>query len=140
MKIKREIYNDLIHDCPEAPPEVGGILGGNNGIVNVFVLDLPIDSNKNNCYIPNTEKLNAVLSVWSDEGIDFYGIFHTHFPYGYSLSSDDEKYIDQIMNAMPLHIKTLFFPVVVPGDGMASFKASRTSKAIRVKPDTITLI
>ena len=140
MQIKREIYNSLLYDCPQAPPEVGGILGGNENIINIFFLDFSINSNENNCYIPNTKKLNSILSTWLDDGINFYGIFHTHFPYGYDLSNDDVKYIHQIMSTMPAYIKYLFFPVIIPNDGMVAFKVIKTSKAICIEQDTITLI
>jgi len=140
MQIKKEIYNKIICKCPEAPPEVGGILGGEKGVISIFALDIPENSNAANRYMPNTENLNSIITAWGNNGIKFFGIFHTHFPYGYSLSTEDEQYIHQIMSAMPAYVKDLFFPVVIPGDGMASFKAIRENKIIRIEPDEIILI
>jgi len=140
MRIKRKIYSTLIDNCPAAPPEVGGVLGGNNGIITNCAMDFPANANRNNRYAPDTEKLNSILTEWAGKGITFYGMFHTHFPLGYSLSKEDEEYIRRIMYAMPAYVEYLFFPVVVPGYGMASFKAVRESMAIRIKTDSITII
>ena len=140
MRIKSEIYRHLVLDIPLPPPEFGGLLGGNGEIITAYALDDTRNTSVHGYYSPNTMKLNTIISDWADKKIEFYGLFHTHFPYGYSLSQEDKQYINSIMNAMPTGIKYLYFPIIVPGDGMAAFKAVRKTKVVCIEPDTITLI
>jgi hypothetical protein len=105
VQITRDVYDQLLRDCPDVPPEVGGILGGHGDVVSTFALDAPGNPDANNQYAPDTGRLNSIISGWADRGVDFYGIFHTHFPYGYYLSPEDEVYIRQILSAMPGRIR-----------------------------------
>ena len=102
MRIKKDVYYSLVKDCPIPPPECGGILGGDNGIINIFSLNESTNPSGCYSYSPDIDKLNSILASWSTKGIEFYGVFHTHFSQVYSLSIPDKEYIHQIMDAIPL--------------------------------------
>jgi len=138
--ITKDIFKKLLYECPVAPPEVGGILGGVDGIIQTYVMDFPEDSSANNRYMPNIKKLNQKIAEWLDKDIEFYGVFHTHYPYGYALSIEDKQYIVRIMEAMPARIIHLYFPILIPSDGMAAFKAVRDKGVIRIEADTMKFV
>jgi len=123
MKIKIEAHNEILNRVPSSPPETGGILGGNKGVITEFIFDIGLTGGDIGHYYPNTDKLNRVLVEWQKFGIEFYGIVHSHFNCDNSLSLDDQLYIRKIMMAMPNTIRMLYFPIVFPRKEILSFKA-----------------
>lgn len=114
MDITHSIYAKLMNSIPKRPPEIGGILGGINGIIDQMTIDYGMRAKeKKCCYIPDVNRLNLCIQDWYNKDIEFYGIFHTHF-YGIdSLSKGDEKYINNIMMRNKLNTDKLYFPLIV---------------------------
>lgn len=141
MKIKKELYNQLIN-CPAVPPELGGILAGDDEMIDTVVMDSGIQNPLQNGikYITNTEYLNDQLSLLIDEGKRFWGMFHTHANQWDSLSNADMEYIKMIMNSMPSKIEKLFFPVVYPGLCIKAYIAQRENGETTIHNDEIELI
>ena len=76
--------------------EVGGILGiDENRIVTKFYNDSTGITTKLR-YIPNVQKLNAVIQNWAKENISFIGFVHTHPKGAEKLSSRDVEYAEKI--------------------------------------------
>jgi len=140
MKIEKKILEDIINKMPDKPPEVGGILGGKDNIVSQYHLDL--SSSNGGCYYsPNVQMLNEVIRNWSVKKIDFLGLFHTHFWGVSTLSDGDIEYITRIMQAMPKHIKQLFFPIIViPDRMMVSYVAVRDENKINIINDDLIIV
>lgn len=127
IKILKEIYYKILFDTPALPPESGGIIGGKNNIISLFYADLGVKSNENE-YCPDISKLNSIISQWSNQGIEFYGIYHSHYSSGTVLSINDKKYISKILINNPCNY--LHFPIVFPKDKIISYKAEFKGKEI----------
>lgn len=141
MKILSSVYTALLFDTPSLPPETGGILGGQNGIISNCCFD------KGQCtltspahYQPNTDFLNQVIQEWKTCGIQFYGLFHSHYSHDTRLSLGDKRYITKIMLAMPSEVPTLYFPLILPRADMISYQANRSGSAVRIVCDKIELL
>lgn len=140
MKIIESIYLQIL-DCPDVPPECGGLLGAENGeVVNHVVFDSGLQSSETGIYIPNIPFLNDILREWGEHGIEFKGIFHTHAVQWPVLSKDDKVYINEILNAMPTSIQFLYFPLVFSKRNIKGYCARRTGITIDIIDDNITII
>lgn len=139
MKISRYIYDQMLH-LPCVPPEIGGILGSKNEEIDELVLDIAKPSYSNSIYVPNVSFLNKCIDKWINEGIVFKGMFHTHALNWLELSSDDKKYIIQIMNAMPDSITKLFFPLVFPQNFIKVFCAEKRNNQIIISEEEIKIV
>lgn len=138
LLITKEAFNELIN-CPIVPPETGGILLGNSSIIDIVIFDSGIKEHKNSGikYIPNVKFLNECLSIYSKQGKRFLGMFHTHARQWKNLSNDDIHYIKNVMRAMPLEIKYLYFPLVFPGENIKAYKAQKKSFQIIINKEEI---
>lgn len=136
MKILKNVYHKIVFSVQSVPPETGGILGGHNGIITIFYMDRGLPASIDQ-YIPDISCLNSVLSDWQDGGIEFYGMFHSHYPGIDELTVGDIVYINQIFQMMPLKVKSLYFPLIFPSDCMLSFKATREKSGIHIQKDSI---
>lgn len=143
MKIGKEICQKIIQEMPEKPPEIGGIMGGRNGIITHLHIDRG-NSNVEYCkcsYIPDTVRINSCICEWENNNIDFYGIFHCHFGGARTLSTGDVSYIKRIMRNMPERVKKLYFPVIVlPQREMICYYATLKNKKINFGEETITIL
>lgn len=140
MKIKREVYEYLL-GCPQVPPEVGGILGGENGIIKYAIIDIGEKACTNIIqYVPDVSFINHQISIWNSNGIDFCGIFHTHSKKWPTLSLEDKNYIKTIMKAMPEHVEKLYFPLVFPGNKVTGFVAEKKYETIYITEQKIKII
>ena len=80
MEILYDVYKEIINKVPDQMPETGGILGGHKCLITKVIFDVGIKDNVQIChYAPDVCKLNKCLSVWLKQGIELYGLFHTHF-------------------------------------------------------------
>ena len=97
MKIRQEVYDKISAVANSMNLEIGGILGSSkNGIVTEMVADLP--DNAVGCkfdYSPNIDFLNTQIENWSENDIDFLGLFHTHFSGSKNLSDADLESISR---------------------------------------------
>lgn len=71
MKMTNEIFIDILSSFPFAPPECGGIIGGQDGVINRFCFDNK-GSEEQAVYEPNADYLNRIIEEWSQSGISFY--------------------------------------------------------------------
>ena len=141
MKILQQVYDAIILQLPEKPPEIGGILGGIDGVVTEYVIDKVALSDDRKCcsYEPNINYLNSKIQKWEENEIKFMGIFHTHFGGSSNLSSGDKEYIRNIMNDMPAGVDCLWFPIaVLPERKFISYKVERGVR-IKISKDEIKL-
>lgn len=130
MTIAQHTYQALCDAFSPVPPEAGGILGSKDGCVCAFVYDPGTPDISRNCYTPDVDFLNSVIEQWQEEGITFCGIVHSH-PAGHrKLSNVDLAYIQTIMNCMPAQIRELYFPVIIPGEGIFPYQAKRDGTVI----------
>lgn len=121
MKIKKRVYDALIHSCPDSPYEIGGVIGTADGVIGRFAFDN--QENEYGKYRPNTDYLNSIISEWYKENISFCGIFHSHYPSGDSLSKSDLEYIDIIMFALRNFCPILYFPIIIPNQKIVLHRA-----------------
>ena len=78
MVVKSEsVMGEILKKLPCEPPEIGGILGGKNGVVTCHVLDYGKTGGSPCSYTPNIAYLNRKIEEWFKDGIEFMGIFHT---------------------------------------------------------------
>lgn len=113
MTIEEKTLDYLMKHIPCNPPEIGGIMGGIQEIIKYIQIDVGIQQKCGCRYQPNTYILNKIIKEWSNNSIEFYGIFHTHF-YGIeTLSEGDKQYINKILLSMPNTIEKLYFPIIV---------------------------
>lgn len=141
MRMCREIFDEIVNVAIDAPPEIGGIIGGDNNVVKTHYMDMGVSSVKACSYTPNVSLLNGIISEWSVEGIQFMGIYHTHFFEVRTLSEGDIRYIRNILLAMPDEIDSLYFPLVVfPSRTMVCFKAIKKLDSMEICNDNLVLI
>ena len=138
MKLLREIFNEILCTCPDVPPETGGILGSQNGLVVDFLFDKGIIHDFPDQYVPDINRLNKKIENWINAGIEFCGIFHTHFPHGKELSEADKRYITEILKSVPQ--KMLYFPIVFPNKEMIVWKAEIIHDQLILSHESIELI
>jgi len=67
-------------------------------------------------------------------------MFHSHPPKQEKLSSGDIQYIHTILNSMPERIADLYFPIIIPGIRLISFRAYRYGGHIVICNDKINVI
>lgn len=142
MKISREVLEKLKNKIDlRCNYEIGGILGGIDGIVSEVFIDIKNLNNTHCKYIPNVLLLNQVIASWEEnEQYQFVGMFHTHFIDG-RLSSQDKEYINAIFECMPMGIEELYFPIVVlPKLDIYIYKAIRQRKTILIKSDILEIV
>lgn len=141
MKIFPHIYEQLLASVRPCPPESGGILGGQDGIVTCFFLDRGLDNfNRDSIYSPDIGLLNHTIAFWQEKGIEFYGLFHTHARHEGRLSPQDIRYIRTIVKALPEKTEPLYFPVVFPGEKMIGYCARRYDGDVVVADDKIVFV
>ena len=130
MKMVKSVYKKILDNVPTHMPETGGMLGGQDGTVTKVVFDGGKDD--------DFTMLNSCLVEWSKSGIEFYGLFHTHFYGVSSLSKGDEIYIKKILEAMPKSKKELFFPIIVlPDKKIISYRCYLDGSNLVVAEDPV---
>ena len=140
MQILADTYKLIMDTCSSNIFETGGIIGGENNIIIKFEFDEGTTLTSNQHYYPNVETLNACIEEWQNDGIQFYGIVHSHLQQERALSSGDRQYIQTIMSAMPIYISSLYFPVVLPQKEIVSFKAIKLKDGINIVNSNIKII
>ena len=139
MEILSEIYSTILN-APFVPPETGGIIGGVGGIITSFLFDEGHSVNDHAAYIPDIELINSRIQRWQEEGISFYGMYHTHPDHQETLSGDDVLYIKEIMRAMPDNVPFLYFPVVIPKQKIIPYKATIVKDTVDLTEDILHIL
>lgn len=141
MKIRQQLYNQIISTPRNMPPETGGMLGGHNGIVSAICFDEGMQSEKMCSYIPDTKKLNTVIKEWQQTNILFMGFYHTHFYDVGTLSDGDKSYIERILRNMPAEIEYLYFPLVImPMRKMICYIAKLITGKLAIEKDDLIIV
>lgn len=139
MKILTSVYEKMLF-CPPVPPETGGIIGEQNGVICNFCCDRGNRCVDSAIYAPDIPFLNSKIQLWQRQNVNFAGMFHSHPAEQEKLSSDDIQYIHTIFNSMPEMIKKLYFPIIIPGMKVLSFRAYRHKSRIVICDDVIDIV
>lgn len=131
MRIAESVYRRMI-SSPPCPPETGGILGGNHGVITHIVTDRGLGDYDR--YVPDTSYLNRAIAQWAEHGISFMGIYHTHFNNDIGLSHGDKRYISEIMDGTG-DGSVLYFPIVLPGKSIIAYRAEKNGRLLVVCED-----
>lgn len=143
MKIRSCLLDELHEEISAFPPETGGILGSDyTEIITEIILDTNDHKTDFACsYSPNIQYFNECIEKWSDSGIAFMGVFHTHFANVRSLSNPDKVYIERIMKAMPEAICKLYFPIyTLPERRITAYIADKSEEGIIIYRDEVEII
>jgi len=140
MKISENTYQLIIKKCLNNQSETGGIIGGKNNIVTEFVFDKGTALSSKQHYYPNVERLNECINDWKNINIQFYGIVHTHLQKERLLSIGDKQYIRTIMLTMPVNVRFLYFPIVLPQNEIVAYEAVRLNNEININASNIKII
>ena len=111
MIMTQSTYNNIKNTIGSIPPENGGIIGIKDGIVCAFFYDSFADNSENE-YHPCVYKLNEIIDEWSQLGISFCGIIHSHHNDAELLSRKDIVFARRILALNNLNNGTVFFPIV----------------------------
>lgn len=126
MKIKKEVFEQISIIANREICETGGILGSSESeIVTDIVPDLHDKTQASRFeYHPNILFLNEEIKKWSQQNIEFLGMFHIHFIGSCNLSQADICYIESIMNSLKGEVEFLYFPIyVLPCNELYVYKA-----------------
>ncbi len=92
-------------------------------------------------YYPNIEFLNAQIENWSENCIEFLGLFHTHFSGSKNLSDADIKYIKTIMLDSADMVKHLYFPIfTLPNNELTVYIAYFEGNDIIIDKDEAVIV
>ena len=142
MQIKKSVIEVMKETVTGLCYETGGIIGAHNETITEIVMDLPKKEISRACsYEPDVNFLNGEIEKWSNKGITFKGIFHTHFANVKTLSSADKDYICNIMNAMPPYISKLYFPIfTLPDCKLTGYSANRFADKMIISGELIEIV
>lgn len=141
MIFLKTVYESLLNKTPLLPPETGGIIGGQRGIITEVYFDKQNDLlTAPSIYIPNINVINQIIADWDKKNVDFCGIFHTHYSHDQEISLGDRRYIKKIMCAMPLQIRYLYFPIILPQKTIIGYRASRCKSNVHIACDKIEIL
>lgn len=140
MVENRMLISQLLEDLSvEDRYEIGGIIGGKNGLVTVYAVDKNQKSQHPCTYIPDVAMLNRIIKQWYQEGLVLMGVFHTHHFGVRTLSKGDKAYIQQVMSGAPPEVSKMYFPVIVmPAKEVVTYTAERIDSGIQITEEQIT--
>lgn len=131
MKILKVTYAQIMNSYDTVPPECGGIIGGENGIISTYYHDKSCGITDRAIYEPNIEQLNQVIHDWKESGITFYGMLHSHPEHETTLSDNDISYIKSWLSSLQNDTK-LYFPIVLPGHTIIPYSAHKNNGQITI--------
>lgn len=141
MKITESVYKKIYDKFPVPPPEQGGILGIKNGVICEYYHDSSNFITDRAVYEPDVDALNPKIEQWSNQGIEFAGIIHSHLSGQNSLSSGDEEYIKALFKVLPEKVKELYFPIIIPQTGeLFTYVVSVQENSIHIRSDKVVII
>lgn len=142
MQMTYEIYKEILSNVRTHLPETGGMLGGRENMVNKIIMDEGVPQQETKCsYVPNVALFNEKIREWKEQGVEFLGIFHTHFWSVSTLSQGDKEYIKNILRVMPPNKKKLYFPIVVfPEKKIVSYYCMYEDDELIIVNDEIEII
>ena len=137
MKMTNDIFISILSSFPSAPPECGGIIGGQDGVISEFCFD-STGPTEQAVYEPNVDYLNRTIEEWRQSGISFYGIIHSHMKNEPDLSKGDIEYIQLIMADLDVGTK-LYFPIVMPGY-IIPFVAIKANDTVNIQKEELDVL
>lgn len=143
MQITKEAFAIIKEGVGTPAYEIGGIIGSSDGeVIDKVIMDnIEAPPQKACSYRPNTEYLNKQIARWQDDGIEFRGVFHSHFAEVKTLSNGDIKYINEIIMAMPDSVKYLYFPLyVLPSGKLVGYRAEIARGETIIGKEEITVV
>ena len=142
MKISNSTLQYICKNVKNCNYETGGILGSRkNKVITEVFLDKNNEQTRRCSYTPNIVLFNNQIEIWQKQGINFQGLFHTHFANVETLSSSDEVYIKMIMTSMPEMINTLYFPLfVLPEQLLIPYNAIRKNGEVNIIREALEII
>lgn len=141
IRILKDVYLKIISQYPIVPPEQGGIIGGNDRVVNRYFHDSTRQSVVSAVYSPNIKLLNSKIEEWHKKDISFLGLVHSHPKNQITLSNDDVKYIELLFHSLPNEARTLYFPVFIPQTKeLFSYRVKRSNSGLLIQSDNIEIM
>lgn len=142
MIVLKDVYEEILLKTSSHMPETGGIIGGQSEVITEVIFDNGKLNDGCKCrYTPDVNLMNKCIAEWIENGIDFYGMFHSHFYDVSTLSKGDISYIKMIMNSMPEEVNRLYFPIVIfPQKEIVSYLCIRDREGISIKEDSLSII
>lgn len=138
MVITEKVVSKIFENIGDVPPEIGGIIGASDLCIDYVAVDIGFTGVKACSYMPNVKFLNDVIKEWQEEGVEFKGIFHSHYFGIKTLSDGDKKYIRLIMRSMPVEIESLYFPIaVMPERELVVYKAYRYKEKVKIESEKL---
>jgi len=114
------------------PAEKGGIIGGSANIITTFYFDLDALTDRAH-YHPCIGKIASVIQEWTESGIQFLGIIHSHQQGDMRLSGSDISFAREIIRLNMPNVQFVYFPIVA-----TTFDAQHFEMTIyRITLDTI---
>lgn len=139
MKLKRAVYDLIKNSYSQVPPEAGGIIGRINDTVCAYMHDNSIQSDKSAEYVPDVDVMNECIRQWGKKKVSFCGIIHSHLSGERSLSNGDMDYIEEMFDFNSA-INELYFPLVIPKEGMIVYKVIRGRNGLITAEEPIELV
>ncbi len=140
ISIKKNIYNKILFDTSIPPPETGGILGSENGVITSYMPDKGLYYGKIGQYVPTVSILNKQIQEWYEQNIMFCGIYHTHYEGDIRLSGGDILYIESILRQFEPYVDSLLFPLVFPKKEIIFYSAKLQEGHINVVDEELLII
>ena len=109
-----------------------------DGIVCAYEHDNNAQSQEQAVYVPNILHLNQCIDEWTEDGIEFCGIVHSHPSGQDSLSDSDVEYIKMLYEVNPQLEKT-FFPLVLNGRDIIVYAVERSGAKFKISVDSLEL-
>lgn len=126
MYILKEIYEQMLYGMYAVPPEAGGILGEQQGVITNVYFDFSSKEKNRAIYIPDVNLLNKIICEWRSEKINFIGMFHSHLKHADTLSCEDVRYVTSVMEGIRDQVEFLLFPIVIPQHKIIFYKVFRS--------------
>ena len=142
MKITKKAIDTICLNVANCFVETGGIMGSQDGLlISEIIMDYIDSTEYKCCYTPNVQYFNKCIAEWQQQNKSFAGMFHTHFHNVRTLSSEDIKYINIIMKAMPKAVEKLYFPIyILPGHELICYEATRKHDDVFIKKDILEVV
>ena len=139
MVMSEKAYRYMLSRYAPAPPERGGALGMRDGTVCAYVHDLSAPVADRAVYVPDTAFLNARIEAWTEEGVSFCGLVHSHPAGQTGLSSGDLTYIERLF-AENGGLGRLYFPLVTDGRDVTVWAVAAENGRLSIRRERLTVV
>lgn len=109
VKMKLCVYKKIMETLGVYPPERGGVLAIQNGIITDYYFDNEAEINSSIYIYKPSKQIGTVVDQWKAEGKGFGGLIHSHPGAGIQLSSWDIRFAKQLIERN--HLDGVFMPI-----------------------------